>query len=69
MHCYEGILMRDYLFGLVRELDPTAGRDDLALEDLLERHAIDSLAALLELGSDRMLELVRELSDELPLAA
>ena len=69
MHCFESTLMRDYLFDLVRELDPIAVRDDLALDDLLDRHDVDSLAALLELGSERMIALVRELSNELPLAA
>ena len=69
MHCFESALMRDYVFALLREIDPVAVRDDLMLDDLLDRHGLDSMAALLELGSDAMVALVRELSGEMPLAA
>jgi hypothetical protein len=69
MQCFEGALMREYLFGLVRELDATARRDDLLLDDLLDSHGIESMSGLLELGSGKMMALVRELSSQLPLAA
>jgi len=69
MHCFERTLMRDYLFDLVRELDPLAERDELKLEEMLGRHAMESLNDLMALGCSRMMALVRELSDRLPLAA
>lgn len=69
MHCFERILMRDYLFDLVRELDPGAARDELALDAMLDRHCMQSLHDLVALGSHAMVALVRELSGELAQAA
>ncbi len=69
MHCFEGALIRNCLFQLVLELDPVAVRDDLALDEMLDRHGIDSLQELLELDSDRMFALVQELSGQWQQAA
>ena len=69
MQCYEGQLMRDYLFELLRELDPTAARDDLLLDDMLDRHRVGSMGELLELGGEKVIALVGDLTGQLPMAA
>ena len=69
MHCFENALMRDYLFALARELDPTIARDDLLLEQALNHHDLRTMRALMDMETDQITGLVHQLVGALPIAA
>ncbi len=66
MQCYESEVTRNSLFALCCELDPCLQRDELLLEVVLAAHGV---AALFELGEEALQALVREVVQELPVAA